>query len=100
MRCRSCICTRSGTTLISLPPGILLRRALFDPEGGMRDVRALDDISFADWFKSHGGSENSLKRMWDPIGALLLVVCPWLFFSRCVKVRRVGDVRTRTWDAV
>ena len=44
------------------------RRALFDPEGGMRDVRALDGISFADWFKSHGGTEQSLKRMWDPIG--------------------------------
>jgi uncharacterized protein with NAD-binding domain and iron-sulfur cluster len=45
-------------------------RALFDPEGGMRDIRALDDVSFTDWFKSHGGSDASLKRMWDPIGAL------------------------------
>lgn len=43
-------------------------RALFDPEGGMRDIRKLDDISFEDWFKSHGGSDASIKRMWDPIG--------------------------------
>lgn len=47
-------------------------RALIDPEGGMRDVRALDSISFADWFKSHGGSQASIDRMWDPIGAI-----PW-----------------------
>ena len=46
-------------------------RALFDPEGGMRSVRALDNISFTDWFKSHGGSDGSIKRMWDPIGATL-----------------------------
>ena len=44
-------------------------RALIDPEGGMRDIRALDNISFADWFKSHGGSQGSIDRMWDPIGA-------------------------------
>jgi len=31
-------------------------------------VRNLDNVSFADWFKSHGGSEQSIKRMWDPIG--------------------------------
>ena len=34
----------------------------------MRSVRALDNISFTDWFKSHGGSDGSIKRMWDPIG--------------------------------
>ena len=31
-------------------------RALVDPEGGMRDVRTLDNVSFTKWFKSHGGS--------------------------------------------
>jgi len=46
-------------------------RALVDPEGGMRDIRSLDNISFADWFKSHGGSQGSIDRMWDPIGAPL-----------------------------
>lgn len=46
-------------------------RALFDPEGGMRDIRALDNVSFEDWFKSHGGSDASIKRMWDPIAYAL-----------------------------
>jgi len=46
-------------------------RSLIDPEGGMRDVRALDNISFADWFKSHGGSQQSIDRMWDPIAYAL-----------------------------
>lgn len=46
-------------------------RALFDPEGGMRDIRALDNVSFTDWFKSHGGSDASIKRMWDPIAYAL-----------------------------
>lgn len=46
-------------------------RSLIDPEGGMRDVRALDSISFADWFKSHGGSQASIDRMWDPIAYAL-----------------------------
>ena len=55
-------------------------RALFDPEGGMRSVRALDNVSFSDWFTSHGGSRQSIKRMWDPIGgslALLSCLHPW-----------------------
>ena len=42
-------------------------RSLFDPEGGMRDIRALDNISFTDWFKSHGGSQASVDRVWNPI---------------------------------
>lgn len=46
-------------------------RSLFDPEGGMKDVRALDNVSFADWFKSHGGSQASIDRMWDPIAYAL-----------------------------
>lgn len=46
-------------------------RSLIDPEGGMRDVRALDSISFADWFRSHGGSQASIDRMWDPIAYAL-----------------------------
>lgn len=46
-------------------------RALIDPEGGMQAVRNLDNVSFADWFRSHGGSQGSIDRMWDPIGAYL-----------------------------
>jgi uncharacterized protein with NAD-binding domain and iron-sulfur cluster len=34
----------------------------------LQDIRKLDNISFEDWFKSHGGSDASIKRMWDPIG--------------------------------
>ena len=30
----------------------------------MRDVRALDRLSFTDWFKGHGGSQGSIDRMW------------------------------------
>lgn len=46
-------------------------RALIDPEGGMEDIRKLDNISFTDWFKSHGGSQGSIDRMWDPIAYAL-----------------------------
>ncbi|GAX75350.1 hypothetical protein CEUSTIGMA_g2794.t1 [Chlamydomonas eustigma] len=46
-------------------------RSLVDPEGGMRDIRALDGISFHQWFTSHGGSERSIKKMWDPIAYAL-----------------------------
>ncbi|CAK0773200.1 hypothetical protein CVIRNUC_004040 [Coccomyxa viridis] len=46
-------------------------RALFDPEGGMRDVRALDRLSFTDWFKGHGGSQGSIDRMWNPVAYAL-----------------------------
>ena len=55
-------------------------RALVDPEGGMRSVRALDNVSFTDWFKSHGGSEGSIRRMWDPIAYAL-------GFLNCDQVR-------------
>ncbi|KAG1662516.1 hypothetical protein FOA52_000920 [Chlamydomonas sp. UWO 241] len=46
-------------------------RALIDPEGGMRDIRALDNVSFQDWFVGSGGSVESCKRMWDPIAYAL-----------------------------
>jgi len=46
-------------------------RALVDPEGGMRDIRALDNISFTEWFLKQGGTRQSIKRMWDPIAYAL-----------------------------
>ena len=46
-------------------------RSLVDPEGGMADIRALDGVSFASWFRSHGGSQASIDRMWDPIAYAL-----------------------------
>jgi zeta-carotene desaturase len=40
-------------------------------DGAMKMIRALDNISFADWFRRHGGNTRSLKRMWDPIALAL-----------------------------
>ena len=58
-------------------------RSLIDPEGGMRDVRALDDVSFFDWFTGHGGSVNSIERMWDPIGEFTYLVFVGVLFVEC-----------------
>jgi zeta-carotene desaturase len=50
----------------------------------MRSVRALDNVSFTQWFKSHGGSQASIDRMWDPIGGFLRLArlndcgCVWM----------------------
>ena len=46
-------------------------RGLIDYEGAMIIIRELDKISFKEWFLNHGGSERSLKRMWDPIAYAL-----------------------------
>ena len=46
-------------------------RGLVDYEGAMKNIRELDRISFKEWFISHGGSEQSLGRMWDPIAYAL-----------------------------
>ncbi|GMI58312.1 hypothetical protein TeGR_g4796 [Tetraparma gracilis] len=42
-------------------------RALVDFDGAMRDIRALDGVSFTEWWFSKGGNRDSLDRMWDPI---------------------------------
>ncbi len=46
-------------------------RGLIDYEGAMVIIRELDKISFKKWFMNHGGSERSIKRMWDPIAYAL-----------------------------
>ncbi|KAL8061659.1 hypothetical protein ABFX02_02G100000 [Erythranthe guttata] len=46
-------------------------RALVDPDGALRDVRNLDNISFSDWFLSKGGSRTSIQRLWDPVAYAL-----------------------------
>ncbi|EYU22642.1 hypothetical protein ABFS82_02G099500 [Erythranthe guttata] len=46
-------------------------RALVDPDGALRDVRNLDNISFSDWFLSRGGSRTSIQRLWDPVAYAL-----------------------------
>ncbi|MGQ9869462.1 9,9'-di-cis-zeta-carotene desaturase [Leptodesmis sp.] len=50
----------------------------------MKWIRALDNISFADWFRSHGGSQNSLKRMWDPIALALGFIDTEHISARCM----------------
>jgi zeta-carotene desaturase len=44
-----------------------LIRGLVDFDGAMVEIRKLDSISFADWFRSHGGSQYSIDNMWDVI---------------------------------
>ncbi|MGG6292980.1 9,9'-di-cis-zeta-carotene desaturase [Leptolyngbya sp. AN02str] len=50
----------------------------------MKLIRDLDGISFADWFRSHGGSQNSLKRMWDPIALALGFIDTENISARCM----------------
>jgi zeta-carotene desaturase len=44
-----------------------LIRGLLDHGGAMREIRALDGISFRDWFLKMGGTQRSLELMWDAI---------------------------------
>ncbi len=46
-------------------------RGLVDFDGAMKTIRNLDKVSFSDWFKSHGGSQGSIERMWNPIAYAL-----------------------------
>lgn len=50
----------------------------------MKAIRALDGISFADWFRRHGGSQNSLKRMWDAIALALGFLDTEHISARCM----------------
>ncbi len=59
-------------------------RGLIDFEGAMKDIRALDSVSFADWFRSHGGSNGSLKRMWNPIAYALGFIDTENISARCM----------------
>jgi hypothetical protein len=47
-------------------------QALLNFDAAMEDVRALDNISFSEWFEGKGGSRGSIKRMWDPIAYALV----------------------------
>src|SRR6478672_449983 len=61
-----------------------LVRGLVDFEGAMKTIRELDKVSFSDWFRSHGGSEGSIKRMWNPIAyALGFIDCDHIS-ARCM----------------
>lgn len=57
---------------------------LIDFDGAMKTIRDLDDISFADWFRRHGGSDGSLKRMWNPIAYALGFIDTENISARCM----------------
>jgi zeta-carotene desaturase len=57
---------------------------LINVDLAMKMIRNLDGISFADWFRSHGGSQNSLKRMWDPIALALGFIDTEEISARCM----------------
>lgn len=59
-------------------------RAIIDSEGAMKTIRGLDSISFADWFRSHGGNDGSLKRMWNPIAYALGFIDTENISARCM----------------
>jgi zeta-carotene desaturase len=59
-------------------------RGLADFNGALRQVRDLDRISFADWFRRHGGSNGSLKRMWNPIAYALGFIDTENISARCM----------------
>jgi zeta-carotene desaturase len=59
-------------------------QGLVDFEGAMRTIRNLDKISFADWFRSHGGNNNSLKRLWNPIALALGFIDTENISARCM----------------
>lgn len=61
-----------------------LIRGLVDFDGAMKTIRDLDDISFADWFRKHGGSNGSLKRMWNPIAYALGFIDTENISARCM----------------
>jgi zeta-carotene desaturase len=57
---------------------------LLSYEAGMKLIRDLDRISFADWFRSHGGNNHSLRRMWDPIALALGFIDTENISARCM----------------
>ncbi len=59
-------------------------RGLIDYEGAMRTIRELDSVSFQDWFLSHGGSLNSIQRMWNPIAYALGFIDCESISARCM----------------
>jgi len=59
-------------------------RGLIDFEGAMKTIRDLDSISFADWFRAHGGNNGSLKRMWNPIAYALGFIDTENISARCM----------------
>ena len=59
-------------------------RGLIDFKGAMKQIRNLDSISFADWFRSHGGNQGSLDKMWNPIAYALGFIDTENISARCM----------------
>ena len=59
-------------------------RGLVDYEGAMKTIRALDSISFQKWFLNHGGSMQSIQRMWNPIAYALGFIDCEAISARCM----------------
>ncbi|MBW4684319.1 MAG: 9,9'-di-cis-zeta-carotene desaturase [Komarekiella atlantica HA4396-MV6] len=59
-------------------------RGLVNFDGAMKNIRDLDKVSFADWFRSHGGNNRSIKRMWNPIAYALGFIDCENISARCM----------------
>ncbi len=59
-------------------------RGLVDFDGAMKTIRDLDKVSFADWFRTHGGNEGSIKKMWNPIAYALGFIDCENMSARCM----------------
>ncbi|MCL2937052.1 MAG: 9,9'-di-cis-zeta-carotene desaturase [Trichodesmium sp. St16_bin2-tuft] len=59
-------------------------RGLIDFDGAMKTIRDLDRVSFGDWFRRQGGSDGSIKRMWNPIAYALGFIDADNISARCM----------------
>ncbi len=59
-------------------------RGLIDFDGAMKTIRDLDKVSFGDWFRRQGGSDGSIKRMWNPIAYALGFIDADNISARCM----------------
>ncbi len=57
---------------------------LVNYEAAMKVIRDLDRISFQDWFLGHGGSEQSIRRLWNPIAYALGFIDCEAISARCM----------------
>lgn len=70
-------------------------QGLVDFDGAMKAIRKLDKISFAEWFRNHGGSEGSIKRLWNPIAyALGFIDCDNISARCMLTIFQFFAVRT------
>ncbi|GGA40530.1 9,9'-di-cis-zeta-carotene desaturase [Okeania sp. KiyG1] len=59
-------------------------RGLVDFDGAMKTIRDLDKVSFGEWFRGQGGSDGSIKRMWNPIAYALGFIDADNISARCM----------------